>query len=122
MGDDGEVYDMFTPKLCQLMKKLALKADIITPNLTELCLLTDSDYEKIHNINEKERLIEEVGRLVDIICEDVSRTVIVTGLHYVENGILMMGNLAFDQEHRSLVGVPKIGGVIPEPEIFLLRL
>ena len=110
MGDDGEVYDMFTPKLCQLMKKLALKADIITPNLTELCLLTDSDYEKIHNINEKERLIEEVGRLVDIICEDVSRTVIVTGLHYVENGILVMGNLSFDQEPRSLVGVPKIGG------------
>ena len=41
MGDDGRTYRMFTPKLLEQMKKLALRADIITPNLTELALLSD---------------------------------------------------------------------------------
>lgn len=40
MGDDGIKYDMFTPKLLEKMNALVREADIITPNLTELCLLT----------------------------------------------------------------------------------
>ena len=37
MGDDGIKYDMFTPKLLEKMKALAEAADIITPNLIDLC-------------------------------------------------------------------------------------
>lgn len=34
------------------MKQLVKRADIVTPNVTELCLLTDYDYDKIQNISE----------------------------------------------------------------------
>ena len=47
MGDDGQRYDGFTDTLCEKIKALALSADIITPNFTELKLLTgESDIQK----------------------------------------------------------------------------
>lgn len=47
MGDDGQRYDGFTDTLCEKIKALALSADIITPNVTELNLLTgESDVQK----------------------------------------------------------------------------
>ena len=39
--DDGNAYPFFTPGLLNGMKELTLKADVITPNLTEACLLAD---------------------------------------------------------------------------------
>ena len=44
MGDDGVTYDMYTPELLDGMKRLVNRADVITPNLTEFCLLTDTNY------------------------------------------------------------------------------
>ena len=54
MGDNGRRYDMFTPELLAMMKELVRRADIITPNLTELCLLTDTDYHIIGEIGSRE--------------------------------------------------------------------
>ena len=47
MGDQGEVYKMFTGELLDRMKELVKHADIVTPNVTEYCLLTDISYEKV---------------------------------------------------------------------------
>lgn len=44
MGDDGRLYSTYTPELVEGMKHLSASADIITPNLTEACLLTDTPY------------------------------------------------------------------------------
>ena len=41
MGDDGNAYSFFTPELLEGMKRLTRMADLITPNLTEACLLAD---------------------------------------------------------------------------------
>lgn len=41
MGDDGRAYSNFTAGLCRQLKALSSMADIITPNITELWLLTD---------------------------------------------------------------------------------
>lgn len=47
MGDNGVLYKGFSDSLCEKIKALALSADIITPNVTELHLLTgESDIEK----------------------------------------------------------------------------
>ena len=40
MGDNGSRYPVFTSRMEAEMKALTERADIITPNLTELCLLT----------------------------------------------------------------------------------
>lgn len=44
MGDDGEPYSTYTPALMQGMKRLSRRAQLITPNLTEACFLTDTPY------------------------------------------------------------------------------
>lgn len=44
MGDYGKLYKTYTPEMCEKMKELAKYADVITPNLTELCTLLGRDY------------------------------------------------------------------------------
>ena len=39
MGDHGMVYKTYTTEMCDGMARLALLADVITPNLTEAALL-----------------------------------------------------------------------------------
>lgn len=46
MGDYGRPYATYTPQMCQEMKKLVSHADILTPNLTEACILTDVPYKE----------------------------------------------------------------------------
>lgn len=44
MGDHGSLYHSVTPDFLEEMKHLISHGDIITPNLTEACLLTDTPY------------------------------------------------------------------------------
>ena len=44
MGDDGKRYTTYTDEMCALTGKLAAEADIITPNVTEACLLLGENY------------------------------------------------------------------------------
>jgi pyridoxine kinase len=44
MADNGELYRIFTPDFARAMRTLCRKADIIVPNITEACLLTDQPY------------------------------------------------------------------------------
>lgn len=46
MGDHGKVYATYTDEMCKEMKRLVKYADIITPNLTECCRLTDTPYKE----------------------------------------------------------------------------
>lgn len=43
MGDNGKVYDTYTPEMCVRMRELCAIADIITPNTTEAAILLDRD-------------------------------------------------------------------------------
>ena len=54
MGDYGKPYKTYTPQMCQQMKKLIRRADIITPNVTEACILTDTPYKEHFTIHELE--------------------------------------------------------------------
>ena len=45
MGDNGELYKIFTPKFAKGMRSLCERADIIVPNLTEAALLLDEPYQ-----------------------------------------------------------------------------
>ncbi len=44
MGDGGQIYTTYTPELCDAMKGLAGRADLLTPNLTEASILTGIAY------------------------------------------------------------------------------
>lgn len=111
MGDDGIKYDTFTPKLLEEMKRLAKRADIITPNLTEICLLTGADYEEIKEISDYKVLKERIQELAWSFMEDGPAHVIVTGIRFVsEDNVSMMGNMYFTGREISVCAFPYIGG------------
>ena len=45
MADNGRLYATYTMKMAQGMHRLCRKADIITPNMTEACILLDVPYK-----------------------------------------------------------------------------
>ena len=85
LGDNGSIYPVFDESFCKVMQSFCIKADVITPNITELCLLTDTDYSAL-----VEKAVEEKEYFTSIF--DVSKkllskgvkTVIVTGIPYKE--------------------------------------
>ena len=44
MADNGKLYSGFTQEHVEAMRKLIQQADVIYPNITEACLLTDTPY------------------------------------------------------------------------------
>lgn len=46
MGDHGKIAGTYTEEMCMEMRRLVSLADIITPNLTEACRLTDTPYRE----------------------------------------------------------------------------
>ena len=111
MGDDGIPYDMFTDTLLSLMKELCFQADIITPNVTELCLLTGADYGHMTNIAHTRSLLEETGALARSLCGSWLKHVIVTGIRFAdETGIRQMGNLYVTKDPCEVFSFPYVGG------------
>ena len=55
MGDHGHAYETYTPEMCEQMKELVCMADVVLPNVTECCILTDTPYKE-ENWTRKELL------------------------------------------------------------------
>ena len=79
LGDHGKTYRTVTDAHCRRMKTLLSRADIITPNLTEACLLTHTPYSETGW--EQERLIRLAGQLHAMGPERV----VITGLREGED-------------------------------------
>ncbi len=54
MGDDGVLYATYTKELAEGMRELSTHAEVLTPNLTEACFLTDTPYLDTAALPEKE--------------------------------------------------------------------
>lgn len=74
MGDYGKPYPTYTQEMCEEMKKLVSYADILTPNLTEACILTDTPY---HEEKWRMREIRELARKLSAMGPD---KVVITGI------------------------------------------
>ena len=46
MGDGGRTYASYSDEMCEGMRHLTALADLITPNLTEACILTGRQYHE----------------------------------------------------------------------------
>ncbi len=111
LGDDGKTYDFFTTHLLEQMKKLVQRADIITPNLTELALLTDTPYEKLAENIDHDTRITAITELAEQVSKNGPSHVIVTGIRFTDQqGVRQMGNLYITEEKRLLLAFPYIGG------------
>lgn len=99
MGDDGKLYQTYTDKICQAMKHLVSRADILTPNLTEACILTDTPYhvgkwkmkelvflaEKLNNMGPQKIVITGVlqGDFIANLCYEKEKPVKIKRTHKV---------------------------------------
>ena len=100
MADHGRMYATYTEAMCRGMRELVRIADIVTPNITEACLLTDSPYTG-------ERLSLEQAQT---LCEKVATlgpdTVVLTGIrideHRIGSGLYEAGKNGFTLIEKEL--------------------
>lgn len=98
MGDNGKLYATYTEGMREGMKKLVPLADLTTPNITEACFLTDTEYTGENISMDKAR--ELAKKIEDMGC---CRTVL-TGI-VKKNSIVNMayqdGAFEFDEIRRD---------------------
>lgn len=103
MGDDGRTYGMYTNELLDMMKILSRKADIITPNLTEACLLADYDIKDVYKDTRKETLLplatEVAEKLRSLSGKD--QDVIITGIKCKDDKTPFIYNLVTTADGSS---------------------
>lgn len=87
MADNGVLYGAFDMTYANAMKPLCFGADVILPNLTEACLLTDMPYRETYD----EAYISEI---LDKLRASGAKTVILTGIGYKEGrtGVVVAEN------------------------------
>lgn len=74
MGDDGRPYPTYTEEMCREMKRLVGYADILTPNLTEACILTDTPYKE-------EWTKKELQEMAVKLSESGAEKIVITGIN-----------------------------------------
>lgn len=86
MADHGKLYSGFDAQYAAAMKGLCAAADVILPNITEACLLTDTPYQE--DVDEK--FVGELLEKLEMICP----IVVLTGVGYCpdETGVVVSRN------------------------------
>ncbi len=108
MGDGGKIYPTFSPAFCEKMKELTQRADVITPNLTEACLLSGEDYEKIITLSG-----DDLKDAVFSLCErlsDGNKTVVITGCPEIIDGEKHLLNFGTQKGKRCCAKSRYYGG------------
>ncbi len=74
MGDHGQPYATYTEEMCRRMRDLVGLGDVVTPNLTEACILTGRSYRRDGwSKGELTELAEEIRELG-------AKSVVITGV------------------------------------------
>ena len=63
MGDNGKLYPAFDISYAKKNASLCAVADVIVPNITEACFMTDTPYKSDLSENEVRALLEKLARL-----------------------------------------------------------
>ena len=82
MGDSGQTYDIYTETFGVQMKRLVQRADVITPNLTELCILTDTDYHTLTSQSHSSDYLDTVASIGRSLLSLGIKAIIITGILY----------------------------------------
>ena len=110
MGDEGEIYPNFTEELCRKIKLIAQKADIITPNITELGILSGKGADYVFKLKKDGSFLEKIHSLAKEVLQGNIKEVIVTGIIYDDGNGEMFCNAIVDKNGMSLVKSPVLKG------------
>ena len=101
MGDYGKLYSTYTDEMCKEMQNLIKYADVLTPNLTELCRLLDLPYPNETPTH------EELYSLCERLSLEGPSKIVITGLQ--RQGAIE--NFIFETDKPfKIIKVEKIGG------------
>lgn len=107
MGDNGIIYDTYTPEMCMRMRELCEIADIITPNTTEAAILLDRAPE------DKPRCEEEASEWMHELRKRYGAQVVMTGLGftqgYIGSGCMVEDRAVFHMHNRIECYYPGTG-------------
>lgn len=84
MADNGALYNGYTPAMCEKIKRLCCKADVITPNIAELAFIAEESYS--------ENLDDIISYGKKLIANGI-KNVVVTG--YKRDNVI--SNIVFDK-------------------------
>lgn len=105
MGDHGKAYRTIKADHCSALKDLARLADIITPNITEACLLTGTPYKDCWQEDELQRLCQSLHALGP-------EKIVITGLHGQSAGAGDDSFLNFISIRQPSGSVIKTAGIV----------
>lgn len=108
MGDHGRAYSSITETHVQKMKELLPLADIITPNITEACLLTGTPWKDGEwTMQELSGLCEKLASLC--LKDSVSASIVITGIRQGD----FLVNFLWDDGVYTTVASPIAGASRP---------
>lgn len=101
MGDDGLIYRCYDDESLKAVGELVKSADVITPNLTELCILCGREYDRVAAL-EKDDMLKEIFQMAS----SLGKTVITTGIKF--DG--MVANAVYADGGFDIVAAQMLGG------------
>lgn len=93
LGDNGKPYSTCTPELMRRMKELVEEADVITPNLTETCMLLGEECPPIMSVSQARSWLARLS--------DKPRIVVIKGVPLIDDEGQKLSNIGFDRESGS---------------------
>ncbi len=102
MGDNGRLYSAYSPDMLKLMKELLKNSDVITPNLTECCFLTDTPYETVKKLKGAalNECLSSMAQGLSSTMKNGHGSVVISGIeseHYI-------GNFVYDVSSANDIG------------------
>ena len=105
MADNGALYDGYDIQMCDVIRDFCFRADVITPNTTELAILADKKCENVFNeawVNDYQNI--EIS--LNTLYKQGIKRIVVTG--FKEDDLI--SNIVFDNGIISKVSSQKVGG------------
>lgn len=108
MADNGKLYPAFNSEYVEAMKELCASADILIPNVTEACFLSDVEY--------KEKYDEEyIKLLLEKLSELGAKTTVLTGVSYTEGktgvAVYQNGDVSYYEHDKIAKGCHGTGDI-----------
>ena len=104
LGDNGREYP-FCGEMKGAYNELLKRASVITPNLTELCILSGASYEELMSLPESE-LTDAAAALCRGLMSDTLKTVVVTGIDIGD----MIANVTCTADRCDTAKAKRFGG------------
>ena len=110
MGDGGKMYATFDDELCQKIKSLVQEADVVTPNVTEACILTGTNYndfvQSVDNTNFCDKFFDLAKQVQKLGCKKV----VITGFENTVKNQKLVCNFVLDCDNFNYTQNKMYGG------------